>query len=382
VTDYWSRPGGSGRPDFEITLDGGEWSPSAPAPQPADGDPPSGRNWRAIAALGALGAIALLIAGGVVMQIAGEGADSADTPSTTMELELPAAVNTAPPSTLDGGAIGEFDMPETRYPPMVSTPTPNQQQIPGFPDVPGSAEQDLSAYDLEAAVAENMPGAEPRRSMFNLVSSNLTGSATTGGTPLPPLRATASTEPGTGRDALTIEYGSDTRSVVVDRLAQAVYVLAAEDEGNWRTMEPAMVLSGSGAGSLGTLFDAFVTGPITTTALEHATVTPSPGLMRIMGGGFARRFDVEVPVEQLRPYGALLLANVSVGTVDAEAVPDSIVFQAYVTADARLALVTANFTVGPQHFVLTQLFDQRPANVRIELPLSSSVDASRPRPFS
>ena len=99
-----------------------------------------------------------------------------------MELDLPAPVPTAPPETLDVGALGEFDMPETRYPPMVSAPTPLQQQIPGFPVVPGSADEDLSAYDLDAAVANNVPGAEPQRSMFNVVGSSLIGSVTTGGT--------------------------------------------------------------------------------------------------------------------------------------------------------------------------------------------------------
>ena len=90
--------------------------------------------------------------------------------------------------------------------------------------------------------------------------------------------------------------------------------------------------------------------------------------MRIMGGGYARRFDVEVPLEYLRPYGALLFANVTDGTVDADAAPDSITFQVYVNGEARMALVTSNFTVGPQTFTLSQFFDRRPANVRIELP--------------
>jgi hypothetical protein len=182
MTDYWSRPGASGQPDFEITLDGGEWSGPAPAPRHDDGDGPSGRNWGAIVGLSALAAIALVIAGSVVMQIAGDdGGGTAGTASTTMALELPAAVPTsAPAPTVDVGALGEFDMPETRYPPMATSPTPNNQQVPGFPVVPGSADQDLSAYDLEAAVANNMPGADAQRSMFNLVSSNVTGSATTG----------------------------------------------------------------------------------------------------------------------------------------------------------------------------------------------------------
>jgi hypothetical protein len=128
------------------------------------------------------------------------------------------------------------------------------------------------------------------------------------------------------------------------------------------------VLAGTGTESLDEFFNAFVTGPITPTALEHATVTPSEGLMRIMGGGYARRFDVEVPIEYLRPYGALLLANLSDGAVDSDAAPDAITFQVYVTAEQHLALVTSNFTVGPQTFVLSQFFDRRPANVRIELP--------------
>lgn len=380
MTDYWSRPGGSGQPDFEITLDGGEFSRPSPAPRHDDGEGPSGRNWGAIVGLSALAAVALLIAGSVVMQIASEDdGDAADGPSTTMALELPAAVPTSAPSaTIDVGALSEFDTPETRYPPMVSAPTPNQQQIPGFPIVPGSADEDLSAYDLEAAVANNMPGADPQRSMFNLVSSNVTGSATTGGTPMPPLRATASTEPNTARDSLTIEFGGETRNLIVDRLGRVVYVLTPEDNGIWNTIEPSAVLDGSGADSLGSLFDAFVTGPITTSVLDHATITPSPGLMRIMGGGFARRFDVEVPIDYLEPYGALLFANVSTGTVDADAVPESITFQVYVTEQAHLALVTSSFTVGPQYFALSQFFDQRPANVRIQLPMGGSVQTAPP----
>ena len=127
------------------------------------------------------------------------------------------------------------------------------------------------------------------------------------------------------------------------------------------------------------MFDAFVTGPITPAALEHATITPSEGLMRIMGGGYARRFDVEVPIEYLRPYGALVFANVSDVTVDADAVPDSIEFQVYVNGQARSALVTSNFTVGPQTFALSQFFDRRPANVRIELP-NAQVASDLPVP--
>jgi hypothetical protein len=320
-----------------------------------------------------LGAIGLVVAASIVIQITtDDAADTADPASTTLDLDRAAPVPTAPTQTLDVGALGDFDMPATRYPPMVSAP--EQQQIPGFPVIPGSADLDLSSYDLDAAVANNVLGADPQRSMFNVVGSELTGSVTTGGTVPAPLRATAASEPGSARDALTIEFGGNTSQFVVDRTGQVVYVQRPQDEGNWRTLEPQVLMEGSGTESLNELFDAFVVGPITPAALEHATITPSAGLMRIMGGGFARRFDVEVPIAYLRPYGALLFADVTEATVDSDSGPESITFQVYVTADQHLALVTSNFTVGPQHFVLSQFFDQRPANVRIELPEGSTAD--------
>ena len=381
MTDYWSRPDSTGQPDFEIELVGGDGS-FEPRPAPRGDDQPTGRGWGTIAGLAALGAIGLVVAASVVMQITtDEGADSAEPASTTLKLALPAPVATTPPETLDVGALGEFDMPETRYPPMVSAPTPLQQQIPGFPAVPGSADEDLSAYDLDAAAANNMPGAEPQRSMFNVVGSSPTDSATTGGSAPPPLRATATSEPGSARGAMTVEHGGYTSSLIVDRLGKVVYALRPEDNGNWTTLEPSIVLAGTGTVSLNDLFDAFVTGPITPAALEHATITPSEGLMRIMGGGYARRFDVEVRIEYLRPYGALVFANVSDFTVDSDAVPESITFQVYVNGEARLALVTSNFTVGVQTFVLSQFFDRRPANVRIELP-NAQVASDLPVPTS
>jgi hypothetical protein len=380
MTDYWARPGGSGQPDFEIELVGADGSFPTPAPRGGDGDQRSGRPWGAIVGLTALGAIGLVVAASVVIQITtDDSAENADPASTTLDLELAAPVPTAPPETLDVGALGEFDMPETRYPPMVSAPTPLQQQIPGFPVVPGSADEDLSAYDLDAAVANNLPGADPQRSMFNVVGSELVGSVTTGGSAPPPLRATAASEPGSARDALTIEYGGNTSRLVVDRQDNVVYALGPQDGGEWTTLEPHDVLAGTGTESLDELFNAFVTGPITPAALEHATVTPSEGLRRIMGGGYARQFDVEVPIEYLRPYGALLLANLSDGAVDSDAAPDAITFQVYVTGEQHLALVTSNFTVGPQTFVLSQFFDRRPANVRIELP-NAQVTGDVPPP--
>jgi hypothetical protein len=378
VTDYWSRPGGSGQPDFEIEVFGAVGSSFLAGPPAGDGDQPSRRGWGAIAGLVALGAIALVIGAGVVIEMTSDdGEDTAEPASTTILFEPAAPVATSPPETVELGELGDFDMPETRYPPMVSSPTPLQQQIPGFPVVPGSAGEDLSAYDLEAAVANNMPGAEPQRSMFNIVGSDSAETATTEASEPQPIRATAAIEPGAARDALTMQYGGDTSRIVVDRAAQTVYIQRAEDDGAWRSVEPREFIAGTGTESLNELFDAFVTGPITTDALAHGTITPSDGLMRIMGGGYARRFDVEVPIEYLRPYGALLFANITDSAVDGSSAPDSITFQIYVAADAHLALVTSNFTVGPQTFVLSQFFDRRPANVRIELPTVVLTDDLR-----
>jgi hypothetical protein len=218
-----------------------------------------------------------------------------------------------------------------------------------------------------------MPDAHPQRSMFNIVGSVPAGSVTTDTTLPPTLRATAASEPGAGRDALTIDYGGDTSHIVVDRAERAAYVLGSQDNG-WRKLDPLILMGGSGTESLNELFDAFVVGPITPAALAHATITPSAGLTRIMGGGFARRFDVEVPIEYLRPYGALQFADVTESTVDSESVPRSLTFQVYVTAEQHLALVTSKFTVGPQSYVLSQFFDRRPADVRIDLPSGVTAD--------
>ena len=275
-------------------------------------------------------------------------------------------------------------MPETRYPPMVSAPTPLQQQIPGFPVVPGSADEDLSAYDLDAAVANNVPGADPQRSMFNVVGSEPRRDRSR---PAARRRHRCERRPpasrlGTRRadDPVRRQHlAAGRRPPRPSRVhAAARRTTATGRRSNhttcWRAPAPSRWTSCSTPSS-----PARSRPPRST----HATVTPSDGLMRIMGGGFARRFDVEVPIEYLRPYGALLFANVSDGAVDSDAAPDAITFQVYVTAEAHLALVTSNFTVGPQNFVLSQFFDRRPANVRIELPtvragLDATGDVCRP----
>jgi len=106
MTDYWARPGSSGQPDFEIELVGGDGSFPSPAPRRDDGNRPSGRPWGPIVGLTALGAIGLVVVASVVIQITtDDAADSADPASTTLDLDLAAPVPTAPPETLDVGAL-------------------------------------------------------------------------------------------------------------------------------------------------------------------------------------------------------------------------------------------------------------------------------------
>ena len=164
MTDYWSRSGGSSQPDFEITLDGGGGAWGGPTPTPVHddgdaGDERSGRNWGAIVGIAALAAISLVVAGGVIFQTGDDAGSADDAASTTMQLEQPpaAAVATSAPSTPSAGDLGDFDTPEQRYPPMVSAPTPNQQQIPGFPHVPGSEDRDLTRVLVLGQVRVEVP---------------------------------------------------------------------------------------------------------------------------------------------------------------------------------------------------------------------------------
>jgi hypothetical protein len=56
---------------------------------------------------------------------------------------------------------------------------------------------------------------------------------------------------------------------------------------------------------------------------------------------------------------------------------DTISFQVYVTRQPALALVTSIFEVNGEPRAFTQMFDRRPANVRIELPGPGQVVTSR-----
>jgi hypothetical protein len=258
--------------------------------------------------------------------------------------------------------------PRTAVPPSsIAMPA---LSLPEYPSVPGTAGSELGAYDLEAAVAANVPGDVARRTMFRVIGSapDGTGPVSANAMIQETLRATVANAPDTGRDRLRVEWGDLVSEMVVDRADQAVYGLFSTGDGTWRSIEPDSLTSGSGTDRLDTLFDAFVAGPITPATLERSTVTTSDDLVRIMGGVHARRFDVEVPLAALRPYGALVFANISSGTVASAAAPESITFQVYVTDQPALALVTAEFEVGSESFVMSQVFDRRPANVRIELP--------------
>ena len=344
MTDYWSRPGSSGEPDFEITLDGGDWSGSVRAVTGAprhDGEgPPSGRNWGAIVGLG-----------GARRDRARDRRQRrrSRSPATTLRDRRPGehddGTGTAGgradrsarrrSGTLEVGALGDVRHARDPLPADGERPDADPAADPGLPDRAGLGRRGPERLRPRRGGRPTTCPAPTRSARCSTSSApNLIGSATTGGTPLPPLRATASSEPASARDALTIEYGGERVALVVDRAragrvhARPQRTTASGTRSNRRTL-----LDGTGTDSLDALFDAFVTGPITPAALEHATITPSPGLMRIMGGGYARRFDVEVPIEYLRPYGALLFAerhgrHASTPT----RCPTTITFQVYVTA--------------------------------------------------
>jgi hypothetical protein len=357
VTDYWSRPDDSNEPVFEITLTGSD----GPAGQRdfggERGDPRrQPRSSHKVAWLTAIIGIALVAAVAVVaLAIAGD--DSADTERadpTAAPLDTLTPVATAAPRT-------------TVTPSTIAMPA---LSLPEYPIVPGTSGADLSVYDLEAAAAANVPGDVPRRTMFRIVGSapDGTGPVSANARIQETLRATAANVPDSGRDRLTLEWGDLVSEMVVDRADEAVYGLFSTGDGTWRSIESDSLTGGSGTDRLDVLFDSFVAGPITPTTLRHSTVTAADELVRIVGGVQARRFDVEVPVDQLQPYGALAFANISTGTVANASAPDTITFEVYVTSRPALALVTAEFEVAGESFVMSQVFDRRPANVRIELP--------------
>jgi hypothetical protein len=179
-------------------------------------------------------------------------------------------------------------------------------------------------------------------------------------------RAIASNEPTAGLDSFTIQFGGSASHMIVDRGAQAIY--KSGEDGVWHAVDAQSVTEGTGSNSVDGLLDAFVAGPITPGAIEHARIAPSDAVVRLAGGAFARRYGVEVPIADLQPYGALVLANITSATVAAAGVPDTITFQVYVTDQPRLALVTSQFHVDDRSYVLSQFFDRQPADVLIELP--------------
>ena len=355
MTDYWSRPNDDSRePVFEITLSGPDSRTERLVSEGGAGGsrrPPQGSHRGAW--LAAIAGVAVAVVAAVALS-AGDGDDEEQAEPATAPLETLTPVTTAAPQTTPP--------PSTIEMPALS--------LPDYPVVPGTSGTDLGAYDLEAAAAANLPGDVPRRTMFRIIGSapDGTGPVSANARVQQTLRATAANVPDTGRDRLTVEWGELVSQMVVDRADQAIYGLFSNGDGTWRSLEPESMTGGTGTDRLDILFDAFVTGPITPATLQQSAVTATDGLVRIMGGVQARRFEVEVPIAALQPYGALIFANISSITVANAAAPDTITFEVYVTEQPALALVTAEFEVARESFVMSQVFDRRPANVRIELP--------------
>ena len=104
-----------------------------------------------------------------------------------------------------------------------------------------------------------------------------------------------------------------------------------------------------------------------------ARVTPTDQLVRMAGGAFARRYDVVIPVESLRPVGGLLFADVADYSIINGLAPPAIRFQVYVTDQPAIALVVSLFEIDDNPRLFTQYFDRTPANVRIDLPPADQV---------
>ena len=243
---------------------------------------------------------------------------------------------------------------------------------PEFEPVAGVDPAQLDAYDLTQAVELNVPGPEPTRAMFRISGLALVGSDLAARPAS--VSITASSDPQAGRDALTIEVGDTVSRTVVDRTSHTAYRSSpALPEDVWAQFPESEVIEDTDAANVAELFDALITGPLTPDVLAAATVTPGDGLVRLGGGAIARRYDVVVTVDTIQPRGALMFAAALESLITSSDGLGTLSFEVYVTDQPALALVITEFEVDGEPRTFTQFFDQRPANVRIELPAAQSV---------
>lgn len=351
---------------------------------PTGGSPlPPPRRGRWIAG----GVLLVAAAGTTVALTAGDDNPSASPAVTSLDpsgITTPPTLGelvTIPPATLPGsagtpgrGSIPGYDAPDATF--AGDAPfDPTTITLPDFAPVPDVDPATLADYDLLAAAAANAATDTPVRTTLTLDGVEVDGlfSSTAD--------VTATNDPAAGRDELIVDRGtSGVVRFVADRLGGALYRELDAQAGRWGAVPPDRFIEGTGATSLDELFDAFATGPITPATLAVADIEAGDGLVRIDGGVPAREYTIRVPVDALRPYGLLLVANVSEDTVADGDVPPEIEFHAYVSERSRLALVTSTFDADGTRFLLQQFFDRRPASVIIDLPTPEQLTPATTAP--
>lgn len=382
MTDPWQRAAGD-RHVVEIELTdahAGSRPRAAAAPLTDGAAPRSPRRARTVTLL-AVGAVA---AAGVVAATATGDDDSPsgdEATSTTIDATLittpptlspitlpPVTVTTAAGPDDDGDDDGSGATPDGS--PSV-TVDPSTVTVPTFETLPlPTGDGELAAFDLLAAAAANRPGGTPIGTFLRL-------QAVQDGGRLYVETAVEVANDGAGLDSMTITGNArDTARLVVDRTSGIVYRTFDGFDGSWERFPSSDFTDDTGTDDIGTLFDTFVTGPITPATLAASTVTSDDHLVQLPDGILARRYQVTTPVEALRPFGLLLFANIFDSSVQAGLTPDQIVFDVYVTDHPALVLVTTSFAENGITFVLQQTFDQRPADVVIEVPPDELVVGS------
>ena len=375
MTNPWSREfAESHRPGFEDTievpLDDDLVASSTNAP---DTPPPPGaprRPGRAVLGLSAAAVITVAVVTIVMVGSGGDDADETTAPVTTLDPFLLSDSITTPPT------LGPLDTPASTAVPTTSIVV-QAQLAPEFESVPDVDAAELARYDLAIAVERNTPSSDAMRTIFEIarpredpidIDPEILDST---------VSIVVASDPAAQLDSLTVESGDSVSRSIVDRAASRVYTSTpALPEDRWAQFSESEVIEGSGAATLGELFDALVTGPITADLMASASVTPADGLVRLDGGAIARRYDFEVAIDAIEPRGVLMLLAPQ-GQLRGADGSATVEFQVYVTSQPALALVTGTFQASGRPLSFVQLFDRRPANVRIDVPTGEQLIPAR-----
>jgi hypothetical protein len=375
MTKPWSREyAESDRPAFEDTIEVPlDDDLVAPTTSASDTPPSPAARWRPGRALLGLSAAAVIAAAAVTIVVVGSGGHEADettAPATTLDPFLLSDSITTPPT------LGPLDTPASTAAPTTSIAV-QAQPAPEFESVPDVDAAELARYDLAIAVEHNTPSADAMRTIFEIarpredpidIDPEILDST---------VSIVVASDPGAQLDSLTVESGDSVSRSIVDRAASRVYTSTpALPQDRWAQFSESEVIDGSGTATLGELFDALVTGPITAELMASASVTPSDGLVRLGGGAIARRYDLDVAIGAIDPPGVLLLLAPP-GQLRGADGSTTVELQVYVTSQPALALVTGTFQASGRPLSFVQMFDRRPANVRIDVPTGDQLIPAR-----